>query len=273
MKIGVFDSGIGGLTVVKQLLKLSAQEMPQIVYFGDTARVPYGTKSAATVIKFTQEIMEFLLRFEVNEVVVACHTASSLALASLKDSSPVPVRGVIQPGVKQAVALTRKRKIGVIGTSSTISSNAYGKELAAVAPEIELISKSCPLFVPLAEEGWLDDSISRQVAHRYLDPLVALGIDVLVLGCTHYPLLKGIIKEVAGRDITVVDSAYAVAGEIGKDYRLSYTNDDTWKTRVNNCRFYVSDEPRRFQDTGEKFLGTTIRAVEKVEIERYIVNR
>ena len=273
MKIGVFDSGVGGLTVVKQLLKLSSPDELCIIYFGDTARVPYGTKSAATISKFSQEIMGFLLQFEVDEVVVACHTASSLALDTLQSTSSITIRGVIEPGVRQAVALTRNKKIGVIGTSSTVSSNAYGKALAEAAPLVELVSKSCPLFVPLAEEGWLTDSITEQVAHRYLDSLVGTGIDVLVLGCTHYPLLRDIIQGVVGEGIAVVDSAYEVAREIASEHHMDYSDTGAWKEKVNNCQFYVSDEPRRFQETGEKFLGTTIQTVEKVEVERFIVNR
>ncbi|MBI2495672.1 MAG: glutamate racemase, partial [Candidatus Omnitrophica bacterium] len=203
--IGVFDSGIGGLTVVKALI----EELPveSIVYFGDTARVPYGTKSKHTIVKFSLENVEFLLRFGVKCIVIACNTSSSWALPTLRKYFKVPIIGVIRPGALAAVRETRNKRIGVIGTNATIQSRAYETAIQRIDPAVKVFSGSCPLFVPLVEEGWLNGAISRQVARRYLEPLARQRIDTLILGCTHYPLLASTIQQVLGSGVSLVDSA------------------------------------------------------------------
>jgi len=218
--IGVFDSGVGGLTVVRQIIRHLPGE--DIVYFGDTARVPYGTKSPKTVQRFSVENVLFLLGFGVKCVIVACNTSSSVALPLLKESFKVPVVGVIEPGARQALAATRNCRIGVIGTSATISSRAYEKEIRRLASceyaggqsTIKIISQSCPLFVSLAEEGWTNDPITRQVAARYLSVFKKNRVDTLILGCTHYPLLKNVISFVLGKKVCLVDSAKQCAVEV-----------------------------------------------------------
>ncbi len=204
--IGVFDSGVGGLTVVSALMRRLPRE--SILYLGDTARLPYGDKSPRTVRRYTRRNVDFLLARGVKAVVVACNTASALALEDL--DYPLPIWGVVEPGAAAAVAATRGR-VGVIATESTIRSDAYGRAIRRLDSVIEVASKACPLFVPLVEEGWSDDPISRQIAERYLTPLLETGIDTLVLGCTHYPLLKPVLQQVAGEGVRLVDSAETAA--------------------------------------------------------------
>jgi len=203
--IGVFDSGIGGLTVVAALRKALPGE--RILYVGDTARVPYGGKSAETVTRYAREISDLLIGDGASMIVVACNTASALAVPELAPSSPVPMVGVLEPGALAAVKATRSGKIGVIGTRATIGSDAYGKAIRRLSPEVEVIAESCPLLVPLIEEGMLEDHVTDAVLHRYLDPMLREGIDTLVLGCTHYPLLKPAIQRICGEGVTLVDSA------------------------------------------------------------------
>ncbi len=204
--IGVFDSGVGGLTVVSALIRRLPNE--SILYLGDTARLPYGDKSPATVRRYTHRNVDFLTARGVKAVVVACNTASALALDEL--DYPLPVLGVVEPGAAGAVAATRGR-VGVIATESTIRSDAYGRAIRRLEPGVEVLSRACPLFVPLVEEGWSDDPISQQIAERYLAPLLDAGIDTLVLGCTHYPLLKPVLRRVVGDGVRLVDSAEAMA--------------------------------------------------------------
>ncbi len=203
--IGVFDSGIGGLTVVRALRELLPNE--RIFYLGDTARVPYGGKSAATVERYSLEIAALLLQEHCKTIVVACNTASALALARLEETSPVRVTGVIRPGAQAAVAATHNGHIGVIGTRATIKSGAYERAIQALDPALRVTARACPLFVPLIEEGWLDGPVTDEVVRQYLAPLVAEGIDTLVLGCTHYPLLRPAISRFLGGSVTLVDSA------------------------------------------------------------------
>lgn len=257
--IGVFDSGIGGLTVVKQLIKYLPKE--DIVYFGDTARVPYGTKSPRIIEKFSVENTLFLLRFHVKCIVVACNTSSSIALPLLKENFKVPIIGVIEPGAREAVSATRNGRIGIIGTHATISSEAYEREIRRLVKreylgknkKLKLASQSCPLFVPLAEEGWLNDSITKQVVRRYLSDFKKDGIDTLILGCTHYPLLKNAISSVLGDEVCLVDSAKQCAIEVERvlcnEGLLNY------KKSAGKLRFFVSDEPEKFAASGRKFLG------------------
>jgi glutamate racemase len=209
LPIGVFDSGIGGLTVVAALRRRLPRE--SILYLGDTARLPYGSKSPETVLRYTRRNLDFLLGRGVKAVVVACNTASALALPRL--APPVPTWGVVAPGARRAAAASRGR-VGVIATASTVRSDAYRRALLACRPDLEVASVACPLFVPLVEEGWHDDPVAEAVARRYLAPLLAAGVDTLVLGCTHYPLLTPVLARVAGDGVTLVDSAESVAAEV-----------------------------------------------------------
>ena len=210
--IGVFDSGIGGLTVVKALRDLLPNE--KIFYLGDTARVPYGGKSASTVERYSLEIADILIEENAKIVVVACNTASAVALRKLEEHLPVPVTGVIRPGARAAIAVTQNHRIGVIGTRATIKSGAYERELRSLNPDIHVSSRACPLLVPLIEEGWLEDKLTDRVIARYLEPLMHEGIDTLVLGCTHYPLLIEAISRAAGDAVKLVDSAHNCAAAV-----------------------------------------------------------
>ena len=257
--IGVFDSGIGGLTVVKALMDDLPAE--SIVYFGDTARVPYGTKSKTTIVKFSLENVEFLLRFGVKCIVIACNTSSSWALPTLRKYFKVPIVGVIRPGALAAVRQTRNKRIGVIGTTATIHSRAYEAAIQRIDPTIKVFSQSCPLFVPLVEEGWLNGSLCRQVAATYLDPLKRRRVDTLILGCTHYPLLAKTIQEVLGPNTALVDSARQTAAEV----RGVLTGTDALRDGRNRPRhrFFVTDEPTHFTRLGHRFLGQVIGSVER----------
>lgn len=258
--IGIFDSGIGGLTAVKEITRSLPAE--DIVYFGDTARVPYGTKSPATVIKFSIENALFLLRFRVKLIVVACNTSSSYSLPVLEGNFKVPVVGVITPGAEEAVRVTASGCIGIIGTRATIQSGAYEKKIKGMNPRLRVFSRACPLFVSLVEEGWLNDRITYKIAERYLEPFKAKKIDTLVLGCTHYPLLKKVIKKVMGGDVRLIDSAKQAANYVKET--LSREGILASGGKKGKCRFYVSDEPARFAGIGERFLGQKIRFVKKV---------
>ncbi len=260
--IGVFDSGIGGLTVVKALI----EEMPaeSIVYFGDTARVPYGTKSKSTIVKFSLENVEFLLRYGVKCIVIACNTSSSWALPTLRKYFKVPIVGVIRPGALAAVRQTKNKRVGVIGTSATINSRAYEMAIHRLDPTVKVFSQSCPLFVPLVEEGWLNGSICREVAQKYLEPLKHQRIDTLILGCTHYPLLTHTIHEVMGPGVTLVDSAQQTVAEVrGVLLGTDALRDQGVHPRH---RFFVTDEPNHFNRLGHRFLGQVIGSVERANV-------
>ncbi len=260
--IGIFDSGIGGLTVLREILELLPAE--DTVYLGDTARVPYGIRSAETVTRYAEENTAFLLGRGIKLVVVACNTVSAISLGRLKEKTRIPVTGVLLPGAEAAVKRTRNKRIGVIGTETTIESNAYQDALTSLDPEVEAIGVSCPLFVSLAEEGWTDGEVTRLVAERYLEGLRGRDIDTLVLGCTHYPLLKEVIGEVMGPDITLIDSAVETArvvrGVLEREGLLRRENASPQE------RFFVTDSPERFRRVGERFLGRAMDSVEKVEI-------
>ena len=257
--IGIFDSGVGGLTVFSEVEKALPRE--EIVYFGDTARVPYGTKSKETVTRFSVENVEFLMRHDVKLVVVACNTASSLCLDFLKRCFRVPIIGVIEPGAKCAADATRTAIVGVVGTNATVSSGAYEKAIKRLNGRISVFSQACPLFVPLVEEGWTDNKVCRDAASVYLGPLKAKGIDTLILGCTHYPLLKDVIGRVMGKGVMLVDSAREVAKEAGLILDASgLRNGSAGKKRH---KFFVSDEPKRFVKLGGRFLRQRIECVKK----------
>ncbi|MBN1383765.1 MAG: glutamate racemase [Elusimicrobia bacterium] len=260
--IGIFDSGVGGLTVVKELLKILPNE--NIVYFGDTARVPYGTKSKDAVIKFSSEIIDFLTKKNVKLILVACNTASALALNTIRRKVGVPVVGVIEPGAVSAVSTTRNKKIGIIGTEATIKSKAYEKTIRKIAGSCKIVNRACPLFVPIAEEGWVDRKVSEIIAGEYLKLIKKAHADTVVLGCTHYPLLKNVIGRVLGKNIKLVDSAAEVARKV-KNILQNKKLLNTLKG-TGHMQFFVSDAPEKFKRIGKIFLGKKILSVSKVNI-------
>jgi glutamate racemase len=258
--IGVFDSGVGGLTVAAALSRALPAET--ILYLGDTARLPYGTKSAETVARYTRRNVDFLVARGVKAVVVACNTASALALPGLHE--PVPLWGVLEPGAARAAELSRGR-VGVIGTEATVRSGAYAAALTALRPGLEVRSVACPLFVPLVEEGWLDDPVTESVARRYLEPLLAAGIDTLVLGCTHYPLLAPLLGRVAGAEVELVDSAEAVAARVASELERRGLLAAAVGERAPD-HFYVTDDAERFGALARRILGREVR-LELVDLE------
>jgi glutamate racemase len=263
--VAVFDSGIGGLTLVKALLERAPDT--SIVYFGDTARLPYGSKSDATIERQSLECLRFLLGFDPAMVVVACNTASSIALPALVRAVDRPVVGVIDAAVTAALRATRNRRVGIIGTAATIRSGGYERRLLEQAADLTLVSRACPLFVPLVEEGWIDHDVTRQVAHEYLDPILAQGIDTLILGCTHYPLLKSVLAGVAGPDVTLIDTGAETAAEVADRLRASpdATSHPRAPAAAPSLHFFVSDVPSRFEDNGARFLGRPLGPVTLVE--------
>lgn len=259
--IGIFDSGVGGLTVLKEVSKLIPQE--NIIYLGDTARVPYGIRSPETVIKYSIECANFLYREGIKTLVVACNTSSSVSLDILQEKLTIPIIGVISPGVKSALKTTKKGKIGVIGTEATIKSQAYAKKIKEENSSIEVISKACPLFVPLVEEGILEGKIAELVIERYLREMKESDIDTLILGCTHYPLLKKSIQQFMN-GIILVDSAEEVALEVKEMLnKLNLLNDNNIKSSKT---FFVTDDPERFKKIGEIFLNFEIKDIFKVSL-------
>ncbi len=250
LSIGIFDSGIGGLTVVREVMKLLPFE--SIVYLGDTARLPYGTKSRKTVIGYSRKNSRFLMSNGVKIIIAACNTASAHSIEILGDDLPVPVLGVIKPGVKKAAKVTQNGKIGVIGTPSTIRSNAYSRALGAENPALKTASRSCPLFVPLVEEGWCEDEITLNIAHKYLAPLKKKEIDTLILGCTHYPLMKKTIAEVMGEKVTLVDSAEETAREAAGFLKRNGLLSENGKS---SAKFHLTDGSDSFVSIAERFLG------------------
>ena len=261
--IGIFDSGVGGLTVLRELTKALPQE--DTIYFGDTARVPYGTKSPDTVIRYSQEIASFLIKRDIKLLVVACNTASAVALPTLRRSLPVPVVGVIEPGAKRAAEVTHSGVVGVIGTSGTIRSSAYSRAIKRLNPDISVLAKPCPLFVPLAEEGWIDNDVTRITARLYLEELREAQVDTLVLGCTHYPLLKKVIAEVMGPDVTLVDSAEETARTVAAI--LQEKNLLRPLAELGNHHYYVTDVPAGFIRVGNRFLGGKLGDVYQVSLD------
>lgn len=261
IRLGIFDSGIGGLTVYREVRK----SIPgaDIHYFGDTARVPYGTKSAEIVTHYSQQIARYLIGRGVDVIVVACNTASAYAVDTLRDAVSVPVFGVVQPGARAAVKATRNGAIGVLGTRGTISSGAYQKAIADLDKEIRTVATPCPLFVPLVEEGWLVDPITQDVAIKYLQPHMDAGVDTLVLGCTHYPLLKEVISMVMGGEITLIDSAEETASDVRSYLEKAGMADGSLE---GSELFEVTDSPDRFSEVGRIFLDKELEDVRLVSI-------
>lgn len=269
--IGVFDSGVGGLTVMREIMRQMPDE--RIVYFGDTARVPYGNKSKETVIRYSQQIIRFLQTKEVKAIVIACNTASACALEAVEKSLDIPIIGVISAGSRAAVEATMNGKIGIIGTEATIRSGVYSEEMKQLRGDIEVTGKPCPLFVPLVEEGLLHDSVTDEIASRYLACLKGKYIDTLVMGCTHYPLLRSTFKRLMGDDVTLVNPAYETAVELKgllkeKGMTRGAKSEGVEDTR-EQYQFFVSDLAEKFTNFATSILPREVRETKKINIEEY----
>ena len=263
LPIGIFDSGIGGLTVVRQIHRVLPRE--DLVYLGDTARVPYGTKSPGTVVRFACEDTQFLIQQNVKAVVAACNTVSAWALPTLERKFDVPIFGVIIPGAQAALKKSRNRRIGVIGTATTVRSEAYSRAILTRDGAARVFARACPLLVPLVEEGWTMEKVTRTILRAYLAPLLRRGIDTLVLGCTHYPLLKQAIRSVAGREVALVDSAESCAEFLSE--RLRKTNLlNRGRRRSGILQPFVTDEVERFDELAKRFLGVPTEPAWKVDL-------
>lgn len=265
LPVGVFDSGVGGLTVTKEIMNQLPKE--QIIYFGDTARVPYGSKSKETVTMYSRQIIRFLQTKHVKAIVIACNTASAFALETVKQEIEIPVIGVVKPGAKTAAITTKNGNIGVIGTEGTIRSKIYNEFLSSVNSDLRVYGKACPLFVPLVEEGWVKDPITKEVARRYISELLEKDIDTLVLGCTHYPLLRDIIREVVGDSITLVNPAY----ETARMLRLVLEENNILSTRTGSPEhtFFVSDGADKFRSFANTILPCEMVETKDVNIKTF----
>lgn len=248
-KIGIFDSGIGGLTVLKAVRELCIGQ--EIVYFGDTAKVPYGDKSSETVKSYSKQNVEFLIGQGVDVIVVACNTATAYALEELQSSYSIPLIGVVEPGAKCAVDSTRNGHIGIIGTKGTINSGVYEREIRRLEPSIKVSCKACPLFVPLVEEGWTNHPATDLIIEEYLSPLLSSDVDTLLLGCTHYPLLTDAIRRYCGEEVKIIDSAHACAKSVKEMIGDANSNLDVTK-------YFVSDDPEKFRLLGKQLLDLSI---------------
>ncbi len=266
--IGVFDSGVGGLTVAREIMRNLPTE--RIVYFGDTARVPYGNKSRESVLRFSRQIVRFLQTEQVKAIVVACNTASAYALDTIQQELTIPIIGVVKPGARVAAEATRNKRIGVIGTAGTIGTNIYTDYIKKINPEITVLGKACPLFVPLVEEGWLKDPVTVEVASRYLKELQDQEIDTLVLGCTHYPLLRSMIGEIMGESVTLVNPAYETALSLKRLLEERELNRPKPKEEEEfPYRFYVSDLAEKFTEFANFILPYDVSMTQKIDIEKY----
>lgn len=263
--IGIFDSGLGGLTVAREIFQLLPSE--DVVYFGDVGRTPYGGRSKEIITEFTRQDISFLREQGVKLVVAACNTASALALDSLKDEFPIEIIGVIEPGAVSAAGATKNGNVGVIGTAGTIHSNAYARALETIDAKIRVFSMACPLFVPLVEEGYVDKRATYLIAEEYLSPFKNNGIDTLILGCTHYPLLKPIIRQVLGETVLLIDSARETARVVAQ--RLAAGGQLTPAGTDGKRKFYVSDVPDQFAQTARHFLGDSVRNAMRIDITKY----
>lgn len=261
MPIGIFDSGVGGLTVMKEIISLLPNE--SIMYLGDTARVPYGVRSPETVMRYSYECARFLMSMNIKLLVVACNTSSSLSLDLIRGKLPVPVVGVIDPGARAVAAMTRSKRVAVIGTEATIRSGSYDRAIKSIDSSIEVFAVACPLFVPLVEEGWLEGEVVNLTAERYLSDIRRDGADALVLGCTHYPMIKRVIAGVTG--IPLIDSAIETSKEV-RDILVRQAMVRTGGKRPVR-EFFVTDSPEKFISTGEKFLGQKITDITMTDLE------
>lgn len=267
LPVGIFDSGVGGLTVVRQIHRVLPHE--DLLYLGDTARVPYGTKSPGTVVRFACEDTQFLLQQNVKAVVVACNTVSAWALPTLEKKFAVPIFGVIAPGAEKALRTTRNRRIGVIGTATTIRSMAYSRAILGQDHTVRVFARACPLLVPLVEEGWTNRSVTRDVIRAYLSPLLRRGIDTLVLGCTHYPLLKRSIRAVAGKEIALVDSAESCARDLAERLAAAEMLNPS-RRRTGIIQPFFTDDVERFGELAGRFLGCRTEPAWKVDLQTMV---
>lgn len=270
MPIGVFDSGIGGLTVAREIMRQMPNE--KIVYFGDTARVPYGSKSRETVTRYSRQIVRFLLERKVKAIAIACNTASAYALPEIERECPVPVIGVIRPGARTACDCTKNGRIGVIGTRATVSSGSYTEFIHQIMPEAQVFAQACPLLVPIVEEGLWEDPVTDEITRRYMASLLHHGIDTLIMGCTHYPLIRKTIGRAAGDKIALINPAYETAMELrsllgGLDLLADHR--PALGTGVPQYRFYVSDMADQFQQFANSIIKYGILASEKIDIHTY----
>lgn len=266
--IGVFDSGVGGLTVAREIMRQIPNE--RIVYFGDTARVPYGSKSKDNIIKFSRQIIRFLQTENVKAIVIACNTASALALDEMQQEFDLPILGVVKPGAKVAVETTANKRIGLIGTEANIRSEVYTRYIKSLDDEAKVFEKACPLFVPLVEEGWLHDDITLQVASRYLEELKEKDIDTLIMGCTHYPLIRSTIRKVMGDKVNLVNPAYETAIELKNLLeRDNLANKCDVDSPSSMYRFYVSDAEEKFKLFANSILPFDITMTKQINIENY----
>ena len=266
--IGVFDSGVGGLTVAREIMRQIPNE--RIVYFGDTARLPYGSKSKDNIIKYSRQIIRFLQTENVKAIVVACNTASALALDEMQQEFDLPIIGVVKPGAKVAAETTKNKRIGLIGTDSNIRSGVYTKHIKSLRPDVCVFEKACPLFVPLVAEGWLHDSITVQVAERYLSELKEKQIDTLIMGCTHYPLIRSTLGKIMGDNVNLVNPAYETAIELKNLLnRDNLANRCVIDSPSSMYRFYVSDAEEKFKEFANSILPFDITMTEQINIEQY----
>ena len=266
--VGVFDSGEGGLTVAREIMRNLPNE--RIVYFGDTARLPYGSKSKETIIRFSRQIIRFLRTQNVKAIVIACNTASALALEEVEKELDIPIIGVVKPGARVASGVTANGRIGVIGTESTINSHMYRQMIRQIDPTITVYGKACPLFVPLVEEGWLKDPVTEEVAKRYLDELLRKDIDTLILGCTHYPLLRSLVGRIAGDAVTLVNPAYETAKELERLLlQRGIANPGEKEPGQEPYRFFVSDAADKFKNFANSILPYDVETIRKINIEEY----
>ena len=263
--IGVFDSGVGGLTVVREIMRQIPNE--KII---DTARVPYGSKSQETVTRFSEQIVRFLRTFQVKTIVVACNTASAYALETLEKNIDIPIIGVVKPGAKAAAEVTKNKKIGVIATEATIGSKIYSQYIQQISSDVEIYGKACPLFVPLVEEGLLQDPVTDEIARRYLAELIDIDIDTLILGCTHYPLIRSTLQRIIGDSVTLVNPAYETALELKRLLgSMNMLNQEPPGLGSDRYRFYVSDKAEKFVHFANSIIKYGILSAKTVQIEQY----
>jgi len=266
--IGIFDSGVGGLTVAREIMRQIPNE--RLVYFGDTARVPYGNKSKETITKYSKQIIRFLKTQNVKAIVVACNTASAYALDEIEKELDIPIIGVVKPGAKVAAGATRNKKVGVIATAGTIQSRIYAEYIEGIDRDIRVIGKACPLFVPLVEEGLLEDPVTDEIATRYLNELKDLDIDTLILGCTHYPLIRSTLGRIMGENVTLVNPAYETAVELRSLLeREGLLNPSTNRLGTNQYQFFVSDGAEKFKSFANSIIKYGILSAKVIHIEEY----